>query len=420
MTTTRITNPLLKLRVQVKKIIAAKKSNTEVNQLPSTILCEIVLPDRAMAKLSKIRISKILREVYTFQFIAKMEEIAKKEGRTTISMTPLMKSIVMHNMAKIILKNKKDQVTLPSSKMIKEINTEMAETLKAEVKKGSSYSELMQVLSANQFIIQTAGLEADSATASLIKKKAAEEKVGKRSPQLMVEEKIEKKNFPSVAEIIPTTLKTLKAFEDKSREQFNKIMQEMISASPKKGFFEPKENDRVFGLLYKNENGQWLVRNSIKDKQVDLIPDGHYAFIKTKLGFIRISKCPVNSTNHRATSDTAEQIRFAGVVNFAKGEITSWDNVSGNYQPPAELKHLVGFPLEKFEKYTEESTRPASPPRSPESPIINSDKALNRDEKSLSSGTPLINNHFLHNENIIVSSIQPPCPESSSTLIMVK
>ena len=42
-------------------------------------------------------------------------------------------------------------------------------------------------------------------------------------------------------------------------------------------------------------------------------------------------------------------VDYAGEVRFAKsGQIKSWDNKSGHYEPPEKLASQAGLPMDKF------------------------------------------------------------------------
>ena len=132
---------------------------------------------------------------------------------------------------------------------------------------------------------------------------------------------------------------------------------------------QQKSNDAFkyqYSLLYKTKDQQWRIRKFSRPAgRVDEVADGHYAFVQTELGFIRVLKCAPDETNHRLISRHAEKVRFAGVVEFAGGKITRWNNTSGSYQPQEGLERLVGFPMQTFQLWSKSLPLASTPPSSP-------------------------------------------------------
>ncbi len=76
---------------------------------------------------------------------------------------------------------------------------------------------------------------------------------------------------------------------------------------------------------------------------VTIIPHGHYAFICMKSGELRIATNYEGCNLHVYISGAAQEVKYAGTIDFNYGQITSWSNRSGSYCPKAENKSNTFF-----------------------------------------------------------------------------
>lgn len=153
------------------------------------------------------------------------------------------------------------------------------------------------------------------------------------------------------------------------RQENNRILMRGASreALEKANAAPEKLKDLIkYGLLYQDEAGKWLIATKDHDATT---PNGSYAFVRTKTGFLRVWPIKDGATMHLLLSGYADSVRYAGEIAFsAKGTMLSWNNQSGGYLPPEELQAQAGLPRELYEQkcYSPTTTSPSSSNKSVE------------------------------------------------------
>lgn len=83
------------------------------------------------------------------------------------------------------------------------------------------------------------------------------------------------------------------------------------------------------------------------------LADGHYIFVTSLDGTIRLGNSAEGGNNAHATlSGNSLYVRYAGEVEFKNGELQWFTNQSGTYLPEADLHAQSGFDKDKFRPLT--------------------------------------------------------------------
>jgi hypothetical protein len=132
-----------------------------------------------------------------------------------------------------------------------------------------------------------------------------------------------------------------KELANKIANSCNMSKEELVNA--RKTF---KENI-PYGLLYQNSEQQWRIADK---RGAENIPcDGIYAFVRSKIGFLRaIKPNAIQDSMHLICADYAGEVNYSGILRFDKGLLEWWSNDSGSYKPRSENFHQAGLPENCF------------------------------------------------------------------------
>lgn len=91
-------------------------------------------------------------------------------------------------------------------------------------------------------------------------------------------------------------------------------------------------------------DGSWIRNGDIADKL-----DGSFIFVRLLDGTRRVGNAVNGQNAHFQLAGRAEEVMYAGRVEFTVGRVSHYDNQSGTYVPPGELCAQAGFDDARFE-----------------------------------------------------------------------
>jgi hypothetical protein len=97
---------------------------------------------------------------------------------------------------------------------------------------------------------------------------------------------------------------------------------------------------RKDAVILTENQGIWSLRDPSGKESV---PHGEYNYVRMMDGQTRIGHQVDGSNAHGQVAGQAMDIAYAGTVKFNQGKLEYFSNVSGTYQPPADLSHQAGF-----------------------------------------------------------------------------
>lgn len=106
-----------------------------------------------------------------------------------------------------------------------------------------------------------------------------------------------------------------------------------------------------YAHLVLDESGRYWLR---RRNGILYSPSGRYDFVTTPSGAIRVARdeTPSHESTHLGLSWGGD-VRFAGQIVFGSGKnsrhtIREWNNNSGHYRPPADMKDRANLPVDLF------------------------------------------------------------------------
>ncbi len=128
------------------------------------------------------------------------------------------------------------------------------------------------------------------------------------------------------------------------------VKEEAVGNSQKKILEKAKNiGMKTYQVLRANHRGEWRIYDPMHlEGDGELPKPAMYTFLRMQSGEMRVSKSTNGTTSHYIVAE-GESVLFAGEAIFnILGELVSFNNQSGCYQPPAELVHQAGLPRALF------------------------------------------------------------------------